>query len=236
MGSGQLDPNICDQSYPTGTLTSYSFHSTIVKQIASSRLLSYIDPRPVESNRKLEQFVEMGNALQDARRKHGMLAEVLEAKGTSGMDMKWIRRLDEALDDVFDALESGENAVLSRRFIRLKAPETEGDASDDGEKASRKRGRPPLGPVNDLSRDPATIPGAIRLVLAGASVDLSMRDLSDGVRRLRPDTTDPSISAALHPMIKRREIARSGFHKNYRYQLIVKEPDSDKGPKDVEES
>ena len=67
--------------------------------------------------------------------------------------------------------------------------------------------------------DNATVPGAIRAVLATESTGLLPRQIIDGVRVLRPDTDEASVHGALFQMRKRGEVAREGFHKNYRYRL-----------------
>lgn len=67
--------------------------------------------------------------------------------------------------------------------------------------------------------DSSTVPGAVRAVLATERGGLYPRQIIEGVRILRPDTDEPSVHGALHAMRKRGEIAREGFHKNYRYML-----------------
>jgi len=65
----------------------------------------------------------------------------------------------------------------------------------------------------------ATVPGAIRAVLATETVGLLPRQIIEGVRVLRPETDETSVHGALFQMRKRGELAREGFHKNYRYRL-----------------
>lgn len=65
----------------------------------------------------------------------------------------------------------------------------------------------------------ATVPGAIRAVLATENAGLLPRQIIEGVRVLRPETPEESVHGALHVMRKRGELAREGFHKNYRYRL-----------------
>jgi len=69
--------------------------------------------------------------------------------------------------------------------------------------------------------DSATIPGAIRAVLATEHDGLSTRAVIEGVKILRPDVEAGSVHGALHHMRKRGEIAREGFHKNYKYRLTA---------------
>ncbi len=67
--------------------------------------------------------------------------------------------------------------------------------------------------------DSATVSGAIRAVLASEKGGLLTRQIVEGVNVLRPDTDATLVSGALHQMRKRGELAREGFHKNYRYRL-----------------
>jgi hypothetical protein len=67
--------------------------------------------------------------------------------------------------------------------------------------------------------DSATVPGAIRAVLATENAGLLPRQIIEGVRILRPETPEESVHGALHQMRKRGELAREGFHRNFRYRL-----------------
>lgn len=67
--------------------------------------------------------------------------------------------------------------------------------------------------------DSATVPAAIRAVLATENTGLLTRQIVEGVNVLRPGTDENQVSGALHVMRKRGELAREGFHKNYRYRL-----------------
>ena len=64
------------------------------------------------------------------------------------------------------------------------------------------------------------MPGAIRLVLAKNPSGLLTRDLAAKVAEIRPDTPDTAVFSALTPMLRRNEVARNGFHKNYTYMLV----------------
>lgn len=64
-----------------------------------------------------------------------------------------------------------------------------------------------------------TVPAAVRAVLATESTGLLTRQIVEGVNVLRPGTDENQVSGALHVMRKRGELAREGFHKNYRYRL-----------------
>lgn len=67
--------------------------------------------------------------------------------------------------------------------------------------------------------DGTTVPSVIRAVLATERAGLAPRQIKDGVRLLRPETDDQDVDRALWQMHKRKEIAREGVHKNYRYRL-----------------
>ena len=64
-----------------------------------------------------------------------------------------------------------------------------------------------------------TIPGMIRSILAQSRNGLLTREIISEVKAIRPSAADQNISQALHFMRKRGELAREGFHKNYRYVL-----------------
>jgi hypothetical protein len=72
--------------------------------------------------------------------------------------------------------------------------------------------------------DRATIPGAIRVVLANEKLGLLTRQIAESVKLLRPEldatTIEGQVYGALHSMRKRGEVAREGFHKNYRYRIV----------------
>jgi hypothetical protein len=70
-----------------------------------------------------------------------------------------------------------------------------------------------------------TIPGIIRSVLAQNRNGLVTREIIVEVKVIRPNTTDVAISSALHFMRKRGELARDGYHKNYRYVLTHTRPE-----------
>lgn len=71
-----------------------------------------------------------------------------------------------------------------------------------------------------------TVPSAVRAVLATESTGLLTRQIVDGVNVLRPGTDESQVSGALHVMRKRGELAREGFHKNYRYRLVHLSPNA----------
>jgi hypothetical protein len=168
---------------------------------------------------KLRTFLDLDFPMVELRRRHGLLAEVLEHADLKPFKGAWIRRLEMAVDDMFSAFDDGESEVLRVRTAREIA---KGEARAKKPKDRRPK---PVGPVNeDLSHDPKTIPGAIRMVLARHPDGLRARELMAEVKKVRPETEDPSVSAALHPMVRRHEIARDGFHKSYKYSLVVKTP------------
>jgi hypothetical protein len=68
--------------------------------------------------------------------------------------------------------------------------------------------------------DGGSVPSAIRAVLAAERWGLLTKQIVEGVNLLRPNTTEGLVSGALHAMCKRGELAREGFHKNYRYRLV----------------
>lgn len=107
--------------------------------------------------------------------------------------------------DILLATLTGEAAPASIRGRSSKAPPepTEGPI--------------PLLPLED---DSATVPGSVRAVLANEKDGVSARAIVAGVLLLRPGTSDASVHGALHQMKKRGEIARTGFHKNFKYTLI----------------
>jgi hypothetical protein len=70
-----------------------------------------------------------------------------------------------------------------------------------------------------LTDDIGTTPGTIRRVLAQFRDGLLTREIIEQVTAIHPRVNKGSISSALFFMCKRREIAREGFHKNYRYVL-----------------
>ena len=121
-------------------------------------------------------------------------------------DACWVRRLRVALDEAWDATEDGE-----RKVLRCLAPE-------------RRRSRPraavgSLSPVR-LHRDPSTVVGAIRLVLAQHPQGRHISELRSEVGAVRPGTGDATISSVLSTMVHRREVMREGYHKQYRYTLV----------------
>lgn len=65
----------------------------------------------------------------------------------------------------------------------------------------------------------ATVPGAIRCVLANERDGLSARAIIAGVLLLRPRTADASIYGALHQMKKRSELVRIGANGKLGYAL-----------------
>jgi hypothetical protein len=138
----------------------------------------------------------------------------------------WTRGAKESIDDLWDFLEDGEEEILERRRKRERARDDQEDREEEEREREegRGRGRSRLvdGAANgDLSRDPATVPGAIRLVLSEHPQGLKLPELATAIEKLKPDTPTASISSALSPMVKRREIVREGFHKSYRYILVV---------------
>lgn len=90
-----------------------------------------------------------------------------------------------------------------------------------------RQSKGPLEPVETLQSalpledDSATVPGSVRAVLANEKDGVSARAIVAGVLLLRPGTSDASVHGALHQMKKRGEIARTGFHKNFKYTLIA---------------
>jgi len=66
----------------------------------------------------------------------------------------------------------------------------------------------------------ATVPSAVRAVLASETIGLPPKQVIAGVKLLRPETDDESVHGALHQMWRRGELAREGVHKNYRYRLV----------------
>jgi hypothetical protein len=70
-----------------------------------------------------------------------------------------------------------------------------------------------------------TVPGIIRSVLAQSRNGLLTREIISEVKAVRPNAVDGQISQALHFMRKRGELAREGFHKNYRYVLANTRPE-----------
>ena len=72
----------------------------------------------------------------------------------------------------------------------------------------------------ERAADAGSVPSAIRAVLASERDGLLTRQIVEGVNVLRPQTDENQVSGALHSMRKRGEIAREGFHKNYRYRLV----------------
>src|SRR5262249_49789194 len=70
-----------------------------------------------------------------------------------------------------------------------------------------------------LSDDPSTIAGAIRVVLFKNSDGLKRPELSREVAILRPGTKPDDLASAIHAMIRRREVSREGYHRNYTYKL-----------------
>lgn len=163
-------------------------------------------------------LAELDSGMVSARRLLALLAEVYTAD-PDDLQVGWIQDAHIALDDLFEALGAGEDAILDRRIDRAKKERS----------AARSKGRRPRAPVAvanpDLSRDPKTIAGAIRCALVDAPDGLLVGDLVEAVNKLRGGETDqPSVSSALSAMVKRREIAREGFHRHYRYKLIVAPP------------
>lgn len=76
------------------------------------------------------------------------------------------------------------------------------------------------------SAEVGTVPSAVRAVLATEQQGLLTRQIVDGVNVLRPGTDESQVSGALHVMRKRGELAREGFHKNYRYRLVHLSPNA----------
>jgi len=70
------------------------------------------------------------------------------------------------------------------------------------------------------ARSRITVPDAIRAMLAGNATGLLPREILQRLREDRPDVDEAAVHSALHSMRKRGELAREGFHKNYRYRLI----------------
>lgn len=68
--------------------------------------------------------------------------------------------------------------------------------------------------------DNATVPSAVRAVLTSERDGLTTRAVVEGVKILRPETEPAEVSSALHAMRRRGEVAREGFHKNFKYRLV----------------
>ena len=174
----------------------------------------------------IEDLAELDETILSARRILGVITEVYVANPTD-LSVDWIRDAHVAVDDLLDALGYAEEAILDRRVARERR-----ERNEEREKSKARRPRTPVAASNpDLSRDPRTIAGAVRSALADAPDGLLLGELVEAVRKLRSEDTDqPSISSALSAMVKRREIAREGFHRHYRYRLIVAQPTKNDEP------
>ena len=176
-----------------------------------------LEHSPVDAAR-LRELVDLDPCFGELRGRLNILCEVLEKSDLKPYKGAWVRRLAIAVDVMYDAVMEGEREVVRQRIAREMKKDEAREA-----RAKKAGSRRPVGPMNEnLSHDPETIPGAIRMVLARSPEGLLVRELMAEVAKARPGTSDASVSAALHPMVKRREIARNGHHKNYRYLLIVK--------------
>lgn len=183
---------------------------------------------------RLQAFERIDNGLGEARYEYRVLAEIvrLDAKSLTG---SWIRKMALAIDDFFDALAEGKDEVVRRRVTRERAARATSEERTERKPkpAKQKRSQRSVAdalPV-ELSRDPSSVPGAIRCVLADHPEGLPIGALVAAVIGLRPGTERPSISSALTPMVRRREVARHGFHRNYIY-ILVRSPSE---PVDVTE-
>lgn len=72
-----------------------------------------------------------------------------------------------------------------------------------------------------------TVPGTVRLVLAGKPGGLTTSQIIRAVQELRPGTPDGRVPTALKQMMNRKEAQRTGSFKNYVYRLNqVSAPDA----------
>lgn len=161
---------------------------------------------------RLREFLDVDFAIVDIGRKHGLLAEVLERADLKTLKGVWVRRLCAAVDDIYTALDEGESEILRQRVARESAKD---EARTKKPKARQKLVR---GAANeDLSHDPSTIPGAIRMVLLAVGdpgedgwVPIVFEGRRDYVkhtavhriRPTRPTTATPSQQRARARLIK----------------------------------
>ena len=87
---------------------------------------------------------------------------------------------------------------------------------------SRPRRRRACARIHEVVKaaDNATVPSAVRAVLTSERDGLTTRAVVEGVKILRPETEPAEVSSALHAMRRRGEVAREGFHKNFKYRLV----------------
>jgi hypothetical protein len=173
-----------------------------------------------------EDFERLGNALEEAHRRWRILRRLLATANTSKIPTKWLDESWHALTYIVDQFKACEK-VIDKQPLPKKASakppaskaktKTKAKSSRAGDSARTKTARP------DLSFDTKTVPGAVRTVLIGHPDDgLLLGELFKAAKEINPKVTYGLLTGAVHHMIKRGEIARTGFHKHYRYKLIVR--------------
>ena len=119
--------------------------------------------------------------------------------------------------------EGREGKTRSRPKRESHEEKREKTKSAKSKRAAKKTSKP-------RSTDPETLPGAIRGILAQHKDGLLTREIHAEVLKVRPKTAMVHVSATLVQMVKRGEVARNGFHRNFKYTLI---PQQQNGASDV---
>jgi len=135
---------------------------------------------------------------------------------------KHVEHLQRLLDDALESVESMGPISVGRRPRVSNPPRGSAIPGSGTEMRSIREAVE--------HSDSSTVPGAIRAVLATETIGLLPRAIIEGVQTLRPGTIDTSVTSALHTMHKRGELAREGFHKNYRYILVPRSRDGQDAP------
>ena len=148
-------------------------------------------------------------------RSRSILANLLRQVAPDARETHYAR-LANAYQEVIDAVLAAIDAAppVSMRLPKARVSKLSADAEAHVHSATCEH-------MHDAvaGAEAATVPGAIRCVLANERDGLSPRAVIAGVILLRPGTSDALVHGSLHQMKKRGEVVRIGANGKIGYAL-----------------